>query len=351
MGCAVSRLRSGTPISVRNVEELVHTGDLILFSSKHGSSHVTKCFTASEWDHVGVVVKLSARQVFILEYAGGVYLYPLFTRLYTYFAVQGRAIVLRRLSLGRDRAELQARVESFVRGVLGQKPPSIEEIVMAVLKQEALLSAFISKLRGGAAEDDLSSLFCSKLVAAVYKDVGLIGSERAAGDFLPKHFSGGYDGFLDLQGGAVLGAETPISFDSVEEEIANLRQQMAQQEAMRPEVAVRLVSGLYLAARELGSEISASLSRLAPSGRSDSQPDPPPEPRPPARGTPPARRAGGAYRTPTKRGGPTIAAVGSPVSASGGVALDAGPVGSPIIDEVLYGAPSPPPRDGRSGWK
>ena len=32
--------------------------------------------------------------------------------------------------------------------------------------------------------DDLSSLFCSKLVAAVYKHVGLIGPDRTLGDFL-----------------------------------------------------------------------------------------------------------------------------------------------------------------------
>ena len=86
---------------------------------------------------------------------------------------------------------MQQQVESFVKSVLGQKPPSIEEMVMAVLKQGPALNAFLSKLRGNNSEfeDDLSSLFCSKLVAAVYKHVGLIRRDRAAGDFLPKHFS------------------------------------------------------------------------------------------------------------------------------------------------------------------
>lgn len=65
-----------TRVCVTTLEQSVQTGDLILFSSKHAASHVTKCFTASTWDHCGIVVKLSPKHVFILEYAGGVYLYP-----------------------------------------------------------------------------------------------------------------------------------------------------------------------------------------------------------------------------------------------------------------------------------
>ena len=64
----------------------------------------------------------------------------------------------------------------------------------------------------------MSSLFCSKLVAAVYKHVGLIGRDRMAGDFLPKHFSQECDGYIDLQLGA-LGPEIPISFEAVQAEV------------------------------------------------------------------------------------------------------------------------------------
>jgi hypothetical protein len=289
------------------------------------------CLPRSRWDHVGLVVKLSPRQVYILEYAGGVFLYPLFTRLYTYFAVQGRMIVLRRLSLGRDRHELQGKVEAFVRGVLGQKPPSIEEIIMAVLKQEALLSAFISKLRGSR-EDDLSSLFCSKLIAAVYKDVGLLEHARSSGDFLPKHFSQRYDDYLDLQQGAVLGPETPISFEAVEEEISALRAQMAQQE-WRPETAVRLVSGMYLSAREVGSAISRRFSRS--DSAAPAQPPPPPvatraddddDPVPAN-----MNRFGGACDD------------NAPVGASGGVQLASGVIVDEVENVADGGIYSPPP--------
>ena len=152
MGCATSRLRS--KVDVRDLEGSVRTGDLILFSSKHASAQVTKCFTASEWDHIGLVVKFSSKHVYILEYAGGVYLYPLFTRLYTYYAIQGRNISLRRLLPGQDREAMQQKVETFVRTVLGHSPPSIQEMVVAVLKQETYISSFVSKMAGGGGEKD-----------------------------------------------------------------------------------------------------------------------------------------------------------------------------------------------------
>ena len=142
IGCW-ERAFAPAPVDYDAIAPRLKTGDLFLFSSKHAASHVTKCFTGSGWDHLGMVVKLSDSQVFILEYAGGVFLYPLFTRLYSYFAIQGREICLRRLSLPHERPEMQAQVEEFVRGVLGQKPPSIEEMVLAVLSQQSILSAFI----------------------------------------------------------------------------------------------------------------------------------------------------------------------------------------------------------------
>lgn len=121
MGCAHSRLRSR--VDVRDLESIVRTGDLILFSSMHAASHVTKCFTASSWDHCGIVVKFSSKHVFVLEYAGGVYLYPLFTRIYTYYAIQGREISLRRLLPGQDRAAMQrTRRPPWRASVLASEP-------------------------------------------------------------------------------------------------------------------------------------------------------------------------------------------------------------------------------------
>ena len=387
MGCAQSRLR--TKISVRDVSATVKTGDLFLFSSKHAASHVTKCFTGSGWDHLGMVVKLSDSQVFILEYAGGVFLYPLFTRLYSYFAIQGREICLRRLSLPHEQPEMQAQVEEFVRGVLGQKPPSIERWCWrcsassrSSRPSSAARAAAAADDDGGdgaqhAVADDLSSFFCSKLVAAMYKNLGLLSAHRSSGDFLPKHFSAEFDGYLDLQGGAMLGAEVPLSFESVQAEIDELRARAAEHGKLSPEVAVRMASRLYLGALEglgsLGAEFGERYSslerqfneRIASAADLSRRPDyvswePRPQKREEAPPPPPAADADAAAadaaddgigsqrkfaamrrghswpytsgaQTPPRDPYPTGGAAASPVGGSGGMAIMRGD----IVDELL----------------
>ena len=63
-------------------------------------------------------------------------------------------------------------------------------------------------------DDDLHSLFCSKVVAVTYKACGLLSPNRVASDFLPKHFSEGHEDFLDLQQGASLEPHTPLSLNA-----------------------------------------------------------------------------------------------------------------------------------------
>lgn len=62
--------------------------------------------------------------------------------------------------------------------------------------------------------DDLTTLFCSKTVAVVYKSVGIIDHRRDASDFLPKHLTWLYADILDLKLGAALGPEIRVTFES-----------------------------------------------------------------------------------------------------------------------------------------
>jgi hypothetical protein len=114
--------------------------------------------------------------------------------------------------------------------------------------------------------DNLETLFCSKLIACVYKEVGILGKHRKSSDFLPKHFAEEYDEYLDLQAGALLGPGLPINFMSVAEEVENIRQRIAEEERKKPEAIVRAVSQFYVAARSgvggLGDEISRSFRNL-----------------------------------------------------------------------------------------
>ena len=61
--------RSRARAWVRDVEGQVRTGDLILFSSQHASSNITKFFTASEWDHIGLVL-VTRGDAYVLEWEG-----------------------------------------------------------------------------------------------------------------------------------------------------------------------------------------------------------------------------------------------------------------------------------------
>ncbi len=116
------------------------------------------------------------------------------------------------------------------------------------------------------------TLFCSKLIAAVYKHIGLLAPSRASSDFLPKHFSTQYDEYLDLQNGALLGPELPINFESVASEVEALQAQQAEEERRHssPEAVLRAVSDIYLSAVDglgsgfsgLGANISNSFWRL-----------------------------------------------------------------------------------------
>ena len=119
-------------------EDLLQTGDLVLFSSRHAASNLTKCFTASVWDHVAIVVRPCKGYTFVVEWAGGVFASPLAERLTEYYHAQGRLIAVRRLSNGRcSRRSLQRSVESFTEHAMasgiGAGPPSVGEILRGVL--------------------------------------------------------------------------------------------------------------------------------------------------------------------------------------------------------------------------
>jgi len=211
-GEALSKFRFTKRTWVHDLPAKVHTGDVVLFSSKHNASSITKFFTSSGWDHIGIVVKPSATQVFLLEWGGGLFVCPFVDRLVEYYEGDGRLITLRQLQLGAHRSRIEDQMEEFVdmllRSGLGSNGAvPINQALKAVQKQHG------AEKGGDAVVDDLENLFCSKTVAVCYKSVGLIAPNRDASLFLPKHFSARHDDFSDLQGGASLGPEIDISFE------------------------------------------------------------------------------------------------------------------------------------------
>ena len=56
------------PLWIGNLPYAVATGDLIILSSVHSTSNITKFFTNSSWDHVGIVVRPTPARAYLVEW-------------------------------------------------------------------------------------------------------------------------------------------------------------------------------------------------------------------------------------------------------------------------------------------
>jgi len=201
---------------VGDVVSLCRTGDVVLFSSKRSASNITKYFTGSDWDHVGMVIKPTPTDAFLFEWGAGLYASELHERLTEYAELDARFIAIRQLKLSSaHRAYVERQMETIVdrlfrsRAGLNVGVP-VGQVIKAARKQ--YFGRIVS--RKEVKVDDVQFLFCSKTVAVVYKAAGIVAPNRNAADFLPKHFDEGYEHWLDLQKGASLGPLTHLTFES-----------------------------------------------------------------------------------------------------------------------------------------
>ena len=189
----------------------LQTGDIVLFSGKSGMSEGIKWATFSEWSHVGMVVHMPpgagplADTVLLWESTSvdnlrdaldgvarcGVQLVLLSDRVQIYPG----SVALRRLSVHREPAMLDAL--SALRLKLRHRP--FEEGRLELMR--AALDGPFDLLPSS---EDLTSLFCSELVAEAYQAMGLLpehGSGRPSNEYTPQDFAGD----LPLLRGAILG--------------------------------------------------------------------------------------------------------------------------------------------------
>ncbi|OQS05401.1 ribonuclease H2 subunit A [Thraustotheca clavata] len=167
-------------IHIRILNHVVDAGDIILFRSKNAVSSVQRTITGAEWDHVGMIIEVpNSRQRYqILEATGdGVTLYPLIPRLLAYFPCFTSYMALRKLRIPptMERFELRDRLLEFSQRVEGK--PYIMTIGKLVNQEES--------------NAKLSGFFCSELIAAALKYVGLMHTDLASSCFWPGCFSTG----------------------------------------------------------------------------------------------------------------------------------------------------------------
>lgn len=195
-------------VKYESIRSKLQTGDLVLFSGKGGLSTGIKWFTASRWSHLGMVVRPLEFDVVLLWEASpitdirdietgkihkGVRLVALSERIQRY---EGE-VSIRLLDVER-KPEMLAAINKL-RSELKNRP--FERDVIELLK-----SAWDGPM--GLNQPDLSSLFCSELVAEAYQHMGLLGRRKPSNEYTPRDFS--EEGDLRLRRGR-LGRERVIA--------------------------------------------------------------------------------------------------------------------------------------------
>ncbi|KAL1528331.1 hypothetical protein AB1Y20_009685 [Prymnesium parvum] len=208
---------NGNRVWVYDLPSQCRTGDIILFSSKDRGAGFIRAFTASEWNHVGMVLKTASNLSYIVEWGGGVFGCDLVERLVGY-RPEVHNIAWRRLKLPphADRREVETSIECFVIDRLINDPTRVDNELFPFRR---VLPSYFRHLRTSNLRkrspviDDLSSLFCSKAVAVILKHAGLLSRNVDANMVFPKHFSRPYDSVMKYQQGASYGEEIDISFE------------------------------------------------------------------------------------------------------------------------------------------
>ncbi len=176
--------------SYSTIRNELKTGDLVLFSGKGAFSDIIKYGTLSKWSHVGMILHIpeydfltvwestTLSNVKDLESGSprkGVQLVPLSNRVQKYSG----DISVRQLK-GGDLPEDSLRKLMDLRKELRGKEYEQSKV-------ELLKSAYDGPF--GDNNEDLSSIFCSELVAEAYQRLGLVTEEKSSNEYTPADFS------------------------------------------------------------------------------------------------------------------------------------------------------------------
>lgn len=208
---------TGDSIWINDLVSQVRTGDVLLTSNKDGGAKFIKTFTGTKWNHVGIIIKPSPNRAYLVEWGGGLFACELEERMQEYAEYDTLDLVVRHLVIQdvANRPKIEERIEKFVDMMFREKLGQNRGIPLGkILKAASSMISSSNSYSKDEVVDDLNELFCSKTVAVCYKAAGVVGANRHADSFIPKHFAYRYNDFLDMQGGANLGPEHRVTFES-----------------------------------------------------------------------------------------------------------------------------------------
>ena len=188
------------------------TGDIVLFSGIERNSRLIKVCTNSKWSHVGLIIESQKHDFLTMwessnrkgiedveagEHREGVRLVSFHDRVNTF---QGE-ISVRKLLGGMLTDENLSSLIEFKNELSGRP---YERNKFELIKASNGLA-----LRNK--NEDLSSLFCSELVAEAYQRLGLLSEEKPSNGYAPVDFS--HDRMKLLQRNFYLSEELEISIN------------------------------------------------------------------------------------------------------------------------------------------
>jgi len=209
--------------------QVCRTGDVLLTSNKDFGAKLIQKTTRTRWNHVGIITRPSPTHAYLVEWAGGIIVADLETRLHEYAKHGSVDVCIRHLLVKgphATRTAIEERLEAFVFMLADKNFGTNTKISMRVMlknfRGQNLAEASHSPSRE-VYEDDLTELFCSKTVAVAYKAAGLLAADRKAHMFVPKHFSSPYNEHLGLID-ARLSPERRVTFESrrLKDAVANV---------------------------------------------------------------------------------------------------------------------------------
>jgi Permuted papain-like amidase enzyme, YaeF/YiiX, C92 family len=176
--------------------DICQNGDLMLFKSQSFGSLAVRLASGSEYDHIGLLIRGKKNEIYLYECIGGMgvqinsleyFIDNEWEKLYS-------KIVIRKLKCERS-SEFTKNFTNCCTNWLG-----IPYKISA------------SKLfRQHSFTHEHENFFCSELVAAVYKEIGILPKKLSSCQYWPSSFSA--KSGLELIGGAYLGEEMRILFE------------------------------------------------------------------------------------------------------------------------------------------
>lgn len=174
------------------------TGDLVLFGGSSLFSQAIKAITKSKWSHVGMVLRLANFPMVLCWEStaliktkdlqtgkpdNGVQMTPLSQRVYAALSA-GHAVGIRVLSDGLS----QKQLDELARLREEWKDIEYERNLWELIKAAWDGPEWLQWLHGNT--EDLSSVFCSELVAAAYRRMGVNINPLPSNEYTPADFAG-----------------------------------------------------------------------------------------------------------------------------------------------------------------